>query len=287
MKVLFAYDGSQCAETAIDDLYRAGLPENTHLVILSIVEDWTLPPSSLEIIEDISRRNESLARARRAAARMRWFHQGWVIEVEVAKGSPAAGIIKNANQLKSDLIVLGSHGREAPVGAYFGSVAQKVLHEAPCSVRIARGRYVLPDSPLRIIIGMDGSESANEAVKVVSSRNWPKDTEIRLVNTMLKTMHVAAGLGQASVAPSIIRKNARARKAFDSALTTLESAGLKTSVVVKDEELGKLLCREAENWRADCIFVGSQAAGRIEHSGVCAEVAADAFCSVEVIRTPV
>ncbi|MCI0392782.1 MAG: universal stress protein [Acidobacteria bacterium] len=286
MKVLFAYNGSECADAAIDDLHRAGLPENTHFVVLSIEEDWLLFPSSLEDIGNVERRREYLALARRAAARMRWFHQDWNIEVEIGRGSPAAGIVEKANQLKSDLIVLGSHGREEPVGAFFGSVSQKVLQEAPCSVRIARGRYVAPDSPARIIIGVDGSMSANEAVKVVSSRNWPKGTEVRLVNGMVKTMPAAAGLVHPQVANSIVTENVRAEEAIDSALTILGSAGLNASFIAKAEEPKQLHCSEAESWRADCIFVGSRGMGRLEHSSVSAEVAANAYCSVEVIRTP-
>jgi nucleotide-binding universal stress UspA family protein len=287
MKVLFAYDGSECAEAAIDDLYRAGLPEHTRLVVLSIEEDWSLPPSRSIEIEDIDKRKEHLARARRAAARMRWFHQDWEIEVEVAKGSPSAVITERARQLKSDLIVLGSHGREAPVGAIFGSVAQKVLQEAPCSVRIARGRYMMPHCPVRLIIGVDGPLNADEVVNIVSSRRWPKGTEIRLVNAMAKSIPATAGFMHASVANSIGRKNeraSRARESFDSALSILRSTGLKTSFIAKDGELNQLLCSEAESWRVDCIFVGSRRMDN--HSSVSLEVAANAYCSVEVIKLP-
>lgn len=289
MKVLFAFDGSECAEAAIDDLHRAGLPENTRLVVLSIEEDWALSPSKPEGVENIERRKEFLARARRAAARIRWFHQGWDIDVEVAKGSPATMIIERARQLKCDLIVLGSHGRKAPVGAIFGSVAQKVLQEAPCSVRITRGRYVVPGCPVRLIIGMEGQKSADESVKVVTSRNWPKGTEIRVVNGVLKSMPAAAGFVHALVANSIARKNVRmlkAREEVDSALTMLRSTGLKTSFMVKDEEMKQLLCSEAENWRADCIFVESREMESLDRSSLSAVVAANAFCSVEVIRAP-
>lgn len=288
MKVLFAYDGSVCAEAAIDDLHKAGFPEKTRLVVLTIEEDWSLPPSGPDVIENIDRRKEYLARARRAAARMRWFHQDWEIDIEVAKGSPAEGIIEKASQLEADLIVLGSHGRGAPVGAIFGSVAQKVLQGAPCSVRIARGHYVVPDCPVQLIIGVDGSKRPDEAVKVVSARKWPKGTEVRVVNSMVKAMPAAAGIVHTPFTNSIIRKNVRVssiRETIEPALTKLKSAGLKTSFIAKDAEIKQLLCSEAESWRTDCIFVESQGMDRLDYSNVFAEVAANAHCSVEVIRT--
>lgn len=38
MKILIAYDGSECAEAALDDLHQAGLPEIAEAVVMSITE---------------------------------------------------------------------------------------------------------------------------------------------------------------------------------------------------------------------------------------------------------
>jgi Universal stress protein family len=60
-------------------------------------------------------------------------------------------IIEKAGEWGADLIVVGSHGRKALGQFFFGSVSQKVLHEAHCSVRVARGRIEEPDTPVRLI----------------------------------------------------------------------------------------------------------------------------------------
>jgi hypothetical protein len=65
MKVLVAYDGSERADAALDDLRRAGLPSDAQIKVLSVVENWLPPPSGLEIIEHIDRDQEYLALARR------------------------------------------------------------------------------------------------------------------------------------------------------------------------------------------------------------------------------
>ena len=54
MKILIAYDGSECAEAALDDLSQAGLPGTGEVHILSVAEVWLPPPppSSYEIIEE-------------------------------------------------------------------------------------------------------------------------------------------------------------------------------------------------------------------------------------------
>ena len=63
-----------------------------------------------------------------------------------------------------------SHGRSALGRIVLGSVSQAVLREAPCAVRIVRGRVGASDAPMRLIIGFDGSPDAEAAVQAVAER---------------------------------------------------------------------------------------------------------------------
>ncbi len=45
MKALIAYDGSACAEAALDDLKRAGLPGEVEAMIVTVTELGLPPPS--------------------------------------------------------------------------------------------------------------------------------------------------------------------------------------------------------------------------------------------------
>jgi hypothetical protein len=53
VKILIGYDGSDCADAALDDLTHAGLPPDAEAQILSVGEVWLPPPppSTYEIIE--------------------------------------------------------------------------------------------------------------------------------------------------------------------------------------------------------------------------------------------
>lgn len=54
------------------------------------------------------------------------------------KGDPAAEILRVADQVHADLIVMGTHGRTGFKRALFGSVAEQVLRRAKCPVMTTR-----------------------------------------------------------------------------------------------------------------------------------------------------
>jgi nucleotide-binding universal stress UspA family protein len=287
MKILVAYDGSECANAALDDLRRAGLPEDAQFKVLSVVESWLPPPSGLELVEHIDRDQEFQALARRGATRLISMRPGWEVKTELGAGSPATVIIEKAGEWGADLIVVGSHGRTALGQFFFGSVSQKVLHEAHCSVRVARGRIEEPDTPVRLVIGIDGSKGAEAAVAAVAARKWPAGSEARLVNAtwampQLTSQHMVGPLTE-----WVTEEKARISGVIDAALGRLDAAGLKTTAVVKAEEPKRLLIGEAESWGADCIFAGARGMGRLERfliGSVSSAVAARAHCSVEIVR---
>lgn len=287
MKILVAYDGSECADAALDDLRRAGLPADAQIKVLSVFENWLPPPSGLELVEHIGRDEEFLALARRGGLRLGSMEPGWDVKSESGAGSPATVIIEKADEWGADLIVVGSHGRTALGQFFFGSVSQKVLHEAHCSVRVARGRVEEPDTPVRLIVGVDGSKGAEAAVATVAARKWPAGSEVRIVNAtwampQLTSQHMVGPITQ-----WITEEKARVQKMIDEAVSRLNAAGLKTAVVVKEEDPKRLLVAEAESWGADCIFAGAKGMGRLERfliGSVSSAVAARAHCSVEVAR---
>jgi nucleotide-binding universal stress UspA family protein len=287
MKILVAYDGSECADAALDDLRRAGLPSDAQIKVLSVVESWLPPPSGLEIIEHIDRDQEYLALARRGGMRLVSMEPGWDVKSESGAGSPATMIIEKADEWGADLIVVGSHGRTALGQFFFGSVSQKVLHEARRSVRVARGRIVEPDTPVRLIIGFDGSRGAISAVEAVAARKWPAGSEARIVNATWPTTQITPKGAFGPIITWIAEEKARVKKLIDEAAGKLRASALRTEVVVKEEEPKRLLIGEAESWGADCIFVGARGMGRIERfllGSVSSAVAARAPCSVEVVR---
>lgn len=57
MKILIAYDGSNCADAALVDLQRAGLPSDVGAIVLTADEQW--PPLSTGYCRLLDDANES------------------------------------------------------------------------------------------------------------------------------------------------------------------------------------------------------------------------------------
>jgi len=113
---------------------------------------------------------EALALAARAQDRVQTNFPNRKVTADSSCGSPAWELVSKADQWKPNLIVVGSHGRTALERFVLGGVSQRVLTEALCSVRIARGLVDEPNSPVRIIVGTDGSPASDEALRAVAAR---------------------------------------------------------------------------------------------------------------------
>jgi nucleotide-binding universal stress UspA family protein len=287
MRIMIGYDGSECADAAIDDLRRAALPGEATAIVLSVIESWSLAPSGFELMEGMDEQIQIKATARRGVARVKSMMPEWEVEPEVAVGSPASAILEKSGAWNPDLIVVGTHGRTAAGRFFFGSASLKLAHEAHCTVRIARARREEPVRPLRVIIGVDGSKGSEEAVNLVASRHWPENSEARIVNACWRIPTATSEPMLNRIAGWVAEEHARIKVAIDAAVEKLRQSGLRVSVVVKEEEPKALLLNEAESWNADCIFVGARGVGRVERlltGSVSSAVAVRAHCSVEVVR---
>lgn len=313
MKLLIAYDGSTCADAALDDLRRAGLPaEGVEALVIAVAEVWLPPPppSSYEIVEaartahspaELEERTsrgalalkEMRRLALRATERVRRNFPGWKVEAEASNGSPSWEIIARADQWKPDLVVVGSHGRSALGRFVLGSVSQKVLTEARCSVRVARGRVEVEDSPARIVIGIDGSPASEAAIEAVAARRWPLKSEARVIIVEDPLVPTLVGHLIPNVAKWIEESNRGEvewmQKLAERAAERLRAAELIVSSAVLNGDPKRVLIEEAEKWGADSIFVGSTGFSnrfaRFMLGSVSAAVAARAHCSVEVVRS--
>ena len=300
MKILIGYDGSKSAEAALDDLQHAGLPADCEALVLSIAEVWlpiqsfngsnwgiNLDADTEEYLRKHFEKNkpavgEAETFARHAKNRLLAKFPGWKISAETGYGSPGWEILDKAAAFEPDLIVVGSQGRSS-VGRFFlGSISNKILTEAKCSVRVARGKVEVDPFPVRVIIGFDGSPGAKAAVKAVAGRLWREGSEIRLVAASSQVAPVAIERFVPPIA-SWVKDEVKAvsewmKRLADDSLRLLGDRGLAATLHITAGNPKQVLVEEAQKWHADSIFVGANS------GSTSAAVAARAHCSVEVVR---
>jgi nucleotide-binding universal stress UspA family protein len=311
VKLLIAYDGSRCAEAALDDLTHAGLPQKGEAIVISVAEIWLPPPppSSFEIVEMAVKAKGAVglerkymessiavksanALAAQAASRFQANFPDWSVKHEAVWGSPNWEIFSKARESDVDLIVVGSHGRTALGRFFLGSISQWLLNEARCSVRVARGKIDEPDFPVRLIVGLDGSQNADATLEQVAARNWPEKSEVRVVVVDQPLEPTVVGEFIPPVRHSVAESNAEeselSRKLAEDAAQRLRAKGLRADALIRIGDPKHELVKFAEEWRADCIFLGATGlTNRIERfllGSVAGAVAARAHCSVEIVR---
>ncbi|HKO97371.1 MAG TPA: universal stress protein [Pyrinomonadaceae bacterium] len=235
---------------------------------------------------------EAEAMARRASEQIKRSFPEWDVRHESLADSPAWAVIRKADEWKADLIVVGAHGHSVLGGRLIlGSVSQRVLYEANCSVRVARGQRRKADSPLRLLIGVDNSSYANATVDAVCRRNWPNGTEVRLLVVVDTVMAITPYPSLPEVLKWIEVGDEgnwdQVRQIFQPAADKLRSAGLDAAVMIRRGNPKDEIIAEAESWGADCILLGAKGMRGVDRlllGSVSSAVSARAHCSVEIIR---
>jgi nucleotide-binding universal stress UspA family protein len=170
------------------------------------------------------------------ARQLRELMPGWTVSSETTADSPAWAVIKFAETWPAHLIILGSHGLSRIDRLLLGSVSQKVLVEASCSVRIGRKSRRAASEPARIVLGLDGSPDSKAAVDAIAARKWEADSEVRFVTAIDDKIQTAAAYPHASLF-KWVRDDDKDLDAWISRMIAsqrerLEKVGLRTSVSV-------------------------------------------------------
>ena len=172
-------------------------------------------------------------------------------EGKIVNGDPATVLLSEAEH--ATLLALGSHGRRRAAGILLGTVAARMLHEAPCSVLISRPARDPDTWPQAVVAGVDGSAESELAVAAARSVASARGADLRLVSATTDQVDREAAQ---RVAPELEERDGRA--------------------------LGLL---KAESETADLVVVGSRGLQGLKALGSVSErIAHQASCSVLVVR---
>jgi len=147
MKILFATDGSDYAEKAGETLSLIPFHDNTEITIIHVITPafYDIPDRFMEKIEvsvreDLKKyRSMELQESQKILARTAQYLSNKFSNIErlTTMGDPSEEILNAANEIKADIIVVGSKGMKGFRGVV-ESLSRYILSVADCSVLIGK-----------------------------------------------------------------------------------------------------------------------------------------------------
>jgi len=148
MKILLAIDGSDFSKFAVMELAKMTLQKNCEICIINVYEHPSISSPELvtvvntidtyyqEYIKNIKKHAEKIILD--AAKVLKEKNRSLSITTSAINGLPKSEILKKAESLDVDLIVVGSQGQGAFSRFLLGSVSQYIATHAKCSVLIVK-----------------------------------------------------------------------------------------------------------------------------------------------------
>jgi nucleotide-binding universal stress UspA family protein len=286
-KILCPIDFSPGSQQAMRVAARIARDTGCELVL---AHAWYLPPTAYTfespfppyvvngIVRDAERGLDDVVKEAKAAGVKR-------VTSKLLTGVPWAKIVEELETERYDLCVIGTHGRTGLARVLLGSVAEKVVRHAPCSVLTVR-----PDASLEpfrhALVPTDFSDSASAALELA--------TKLVAATGSLALFHVievlAVYAGEAPVADFARDIDQRVSAELDKQAERVRRAtGLN---VTASSSIGypgaQILAALDDDRRVDLVVVGSHGRTgltRMLTGSVAEKVVRHARCPVLVART--
>ncbi len=149
-RILFPTDFSDSSKNAIEYAVSLAGIYKTKLYILHVIEH-IFDVSGFYVpqlpVTELYKGMEDAAQREIEKFIPQNLKEGIEVENIIVSGTPFLEIIRTAKEKNVDLIVIATHGRTGLDHVLFGSVAEKVVRKAPCSVFVVKqaGReFVMP-----------------------------------------------------------------------------------------------------------------------------------------------
>jgi nucleotide-binding universal stress UspA family protein len=208
-------------------------------------------------------------------------------EVFVERGAAYAELVRRAEQIGADLIAVGSHGRTGLARLMLGSVAERVVRHAHCSVLVARAA----EKTGVVLAATDLSPPSLSAVTAAAATAQRTGARLVLVSVLdwadTAPGAAAALIGVAPVQiPEEVRQQVRASLAT-MLVDTLARTGAPGETRVVEGEAANAIVTCAEELGAELVVVGTHGRTglrRLALGSVAERVVRNASCSVLTVR---
>jgi nucleotide-binding universal stress UspA family protein len=306
-KLILAVDSSPHSNAAIELVAGIDWPAGTVVHILAVVPNlWSprdLDGEEARVVSDVVTRirkrhweaaQQVISHVTEQLHHVHTDHHlhDLAIVTEIHEGNAAEVILDRAATLPANLIAIGARGLSAPGEFRLGATAHKVAAHANCAVLIAQPPA---DAPLaRIVLAVDGSSEARQAVEWVDVLTLPRGTEVNVIS-------VAEVVGDFLTDSTCEREHARsadlalmqrallhtAETQVWTVLDRLRETEIQARPIVRTGQPAAEIVRIAQDQDANLLIIGARGQTRAEPfplGGVAEKLVRFAPCSVLVAR---
>ena len=189
-RLVVGYDGSESSLSAME---WAASEAELRGASVHVVSSYYIQPiadfgygASGSAVDMTESADFCLNRAQTAAAEVFGGHPGVEYDVEAVRQSPAAALL--AQTKSADLVAVGSSGVGAFTRFLLGSVTGSLLASSTCPVVVVPAGSKAPSA--RIVVGTDGSEHADHAVRWAADEADRRGCELVVVHVWKYGFHL-------------------------------------------------------------------------------------------------
>lgn len=213
--------------------------------------------------------------------------EGIEVTVRAVTGDPAAVLVDSART--AGLLVVGARGAGGFLGLRLGSVSWKVANHAPCPVAIVHAPedQPAPVSEPRIVVGVDGSQHARDALRWALDEASLRAMSVSIVHGW---MYPAIAMSHPGFVAPIDALETGARELTDAELRWAEQHRPDLDVSAESVCAGAASSLIEASRSASLLVVGSAGRGgvlgRLLLGSVAQQVVRHATCPVVVVPPP-
>lgn len=136
-RILLAYDGSEPARRALErsaEVMAAGAAD-LHVVAVGRVPEYA---ETQDEVNEAREQAEAFYGKHLEEALAFLEARGVAATAHVAYGKPSEQVLRLADEIHADLVILGAHAHSSLRRRFLGGTADKVVDDAGCSVLVVR-----------------------------------------------------------------------------------------------------------------------------------------------------
>ena len=295
-KILCPTDFSNFSERALDHALPLAKWYGAEVSVLHVIPKVLMPPEAYPYLSepltpDPRARERALDELGRFAHRAR--DMGVPIEVRLEEGEAVDEILKVAQKLPAQLVVMGTHGRRGFERLVLGSVAEKVLRKATCPVMtVTLGPEEAETSHdalfKRILCPIDFSTCSTKALEYALSLAKEADAQLTLLHVLEAQLEEAGEMAAFALNEyrDFLKRNALER--LQQAVPEEARAWCRPECLVASGRSYRQILNVAKEQDADLIVMGVQGRNAVDlalFGSTTHHVVRDARCPVLTIRS--